>query len=188
MFSTTGNDDREIPEVQVGATCGLFWLGVRGEDGFPDATMACGAPRGYFVADFKRNGKYSLAYKAVLRDDVASVWVSGDSTLIVNVFGGAPDGRVSVRIPGPKGWLSASREERPAPEALAVIERNKSIPRKIGKVRNPEYLPMRKTNSPHVWSRVLGSDVDVLKVGTVKIRYRDPVMRFTIQADVKRCP
>ena len=47
---------------------------------------------------------------------------------------------------------------------------------------------MRKTNSPHVWSRVLGSDVDVLKVGTVKIRYRDPVMRFTIQADVKRCP
>ena len=69
-----------------------------------------------------------------------------------------------------------------------VIERNKSIPRKIGKVRNPEYLPMRKTNSPHVWSRVLGSDVDVLKVGTVKIRYRDPVMRFTIQADVKRCP
>lgn len=114
--------------------------------------------------------------------------MSGDSTLIVNVFGGAPDGRVSVRIPGPKGWLSASREERPAPEALAVIERNKSIPRKIGKVRNPEYLPMRKTNSPHVWSRVLGSDVDVLKVGTVKIRYRDPVMRFTIQADVKRCP
>lgn len=58
----------------------------------------------------------------------------------------------------------------------------------LKKVRNPEYLPMRKTNSPHVWSRVLGSDVDVLKVGTVKIRYRDPVMRFTIQADVKRCP
>ena len=186
--SSSGNDALDIPEVQVGATCGLFWLGVKDETGFPAATMPCGAPRGYFVADFKRNGKYSLAYKAVLRDDVASVWVSGGSTLIVNVFGGAPDGRVSVRIPGPKGWLSASREERPAPEALAVIERNKSIPRKIGKVRNPEYLPMRKTNSPHVWSRVLGSDVDVLKVGTVKIRYRDPVMRFTIQADVKRCP
>lgn len=163
--SSSGNDALDIPEVQVGATCGLFWLGVKDETGFPAATMPCGAPRGYFVADFKRNGKYSLAYKAVLRDDVASVWVSGDSTLIVNVFGGAPDGRVSVRIPGPKGWLSASREERPAPEALAVIERNKSIPRKIGKLRNPEYLPMRKTNSPHVWSRVIGSDVDVLKVG-----------------------
>ena len=106
--------------------------------------------------------------------------------LIVNVFGGAPDGRVSVRIPGRKGWLSATREERPAPEALAVIERNKSIPRKIGKVRNHEYLPMSKVNSPHVWSATL--DTDVSKAGTVKIRYRDPVMKFTVRTDLKRCP
>ena len=176
----------EIPEVQAGATCGTFWLGVKGEDGFPDATMICGAPRGYFVADFKRNGKYSLAYKKVLGQDVASAWISGDSSLVINVFGGAPDGRVSVRIPGRKGWLSATREERPAPEALAVIERNKSIPRKIGKVRNPEYIPMRRVSSPHVWYTTL--DTDVSKVGTVKIRYRDPVMKFTVRTDLKRCP
>lgn len=150
----------EIHEVQAGATCGTFWLGVKDETGYPDATMACGAPRGYFVADFKRNGKYSLSYKSVLRQDVASAWVSGDSTLIVNVFGGAPDGRVSVRIPGQRGWIVAAREERPAPEALAVIERNKSIPRKIGKERNPEYLPMRKTNSPHIWVARLDGSLD----------------------------
>ena len=178
----------EILEVQAGATCGTFWLGVKGEDGFPDATMVCGSPRGYFVADFKRNGKYSLAYKKVLGQEVASAWVSGDSLLIVNVFGGAPDGRVSVRIPGRKGWLSAVREERPAPDALAVIERNKSIPRKIGKVRNPEYIPMRKVNSPHVWSVSLGTGVDVSKAGTVKIRYRDSVMKFKVRTGLKRCP
>ena len=176
----------KIPEVQAGATCGTFWLGVKGEDGFPDATMACGSPRGYFVADFKRSGKYSLTYKKVLGQDVASAWVSGDSTLIVNVFGGTPDGSVSVRIPGRKGWLSAVREERPAPEALEVIERNKSIPRKTSKARNPEYLPMRKVNSPHVWSVSL--DTGVFKDGTVKIRYRDPVMKFTFRTDLKRCP
>lgn len=178
----------EIPEVQTGATCGTFWLGVKGEDGFPDATMVCGAPRGYFVADFKRNGKYSLAYKKVLGQDVASAWISGDSSLVVNVFGGAPDGSVSVRIPGRKGWLSAVREEMPAPEVLEVMERNKSIPRKIGKVRNPEYIPMRKVNSPHVWSASLGTGVDVSKAGTVKIRYRDSVMKFKVRTGLKRCP
>ena len=161
VFAASADDAFvEIPEVQAGATCGTFWLGVKGEDGFPDATMVCGSPRGYFVADFKRNGKYSLAYKKVLGQEVASVWVSGDSLLVVNVFGGAPDGRVSVRIPGRKGWLSAVREERPAPDALAVIERNKSIPRKIGKARNPEYIPMRKVNSPHVWSARLSGALD----------------------------
>ena len=196
----------EIPEVQAGATCGTFWLGVKGEDGFPDATMVCGAPRGYFVADFRRNGKYSLAYRSVLRQEVASAWVSGDSALVVNVFGGASDGRVSVKIPGRKGWLSAIHEERTAPEALAVIERNKSIPRKIGKARNPEYLPMRKVNSQHVWSarlsESLASDADNVKArhsthnsqygtsmsGSVKIRYKDPYMSFNVKVPLMICP
>ncbi len=204
MFNVSGNDAQEIPEVQVGATCGLFWLGVRGEDGFPDATMYCGAPRGYYVADFKRNGKYSLTYKTVLRDDVASAWVSGGSTLIVNVFGGAPDGQVSVKIPGRRGWITAAREERPAPEALAIIERNKSIPKKIGKERNPEYTPMREKKSPHIWSAGLdkpleASSADSVEVGLdgshrtsmagfVKVRYKDPYMSFKAMVPLKVCP
>lgn len=32
---SSGNDALDIPEVQVGATCGLFWLGVKDETGFP---------------------------------------------------------------------------------------------------------------------------------------------------------
>ncbi len=181
-------DVMEIPEVQAGATCGTFWLGVNDETGYPDATMVCGAPRGYFVVDFKRNGKYSLAYKTVLRDDVASAWVKDGSDLIVNVYGGAPDAKVQVKIPGRKGWIGADLVARTAPEVLAVIERNKSIPRKIGKVRNPEYLPMRKTNSPHVWAARLDDPLDDSKFESVKIRYRDPVMRFTVRTVLKRCP
>ncbi len=208
VFAVSAGDGFvEVPEVQAGATCGTFWLGVKGEDGFPDATMACGSPRGYFVADFKRNGKYSLAYKKVLGQDIASAWLAGDSALVVNVFGGAPDGSVSVRIPGRKGWLSAVREERPAPETLEVIERNKSIPRKTGKARNPEYLPMRKVNSPHVWSVRLSESLDAsyadsVKVshtsqgsqygasmpGSVKIRYKDPCMSFNATVPLRFFP
>ena len=177
-----------VREVQVGATCGTFWLGLKDDTGYPDATMVCGAPRCYYVADFKRNGKYSLTCKTVLRDDVASAWVKDGSDLIVNVYGGAPDGKVLVKIPGRKGWIEADRVARTAPEALAVIERNKSIPRKIGKERNPEYTPMREKKSPHIWSAPLDAEVDVSKAGTVKIRYRDPVMRFSVRTDLKRCP
>ncbi len=175
-----------VQEVQAGATCGLFWLGVKGDDGFPDATMTCGAPRGYFVADFSRNGKYSLAYKTVLGEDVASAWVKDGTDLIVNVYGGAPDGKVQVKLPGRKGWIETDRVKRTAPEALAVIERNKSIPKKMGKERNPEYTPMREKKSPHVWSAVLDAPVEA--GGAVKIRYRDSSMGFTVRIDVRRCP
>lgn len=201
--SASGSDALDIPEVQAGATCGLFWLGVKDETGFPAATMPCGAPRGYYVADFKRNGKYSLAYKTVLRDDIASVWVKDGSDLIVNVYGGAPDGQVSVKIPGRRGWFTAVREERTAPEALAVIERNKSIPKKIGSERNPEYIPMREKKSPHIWSAGLdkpldASSADSVKSGRngslrtsmtsfVKIRYRDPYMSFKATVPLKVC-
>ncbi len=202
----------KIPEVQVGAASGTFWLGLKGEDGFPDATMVCGAPRGYFVADFKRNGKYSLAYKTVLGEGLASAWikdgqepaidvhggedsVSGGQTsaphnaeLIVNVYGGAPGGNVRVKVPGVRGWIDAVRVDRPAPEALAVIGRNKSIPRKIGGTRNPGYLPMRKVSSTHVWAAALDNDVDLSKAGAIKVRYRDPVMKFMVRIDLKRCP
>ena len=140
----------------------------------------------------------------MLRDDIASVWVKDGSDLIVNVYGGAPDGQVSVKIPGRRGWFTAVREERTAPEALAVIERNKSIPKKIGKERNPEYIPMREKKSPHIWSAGLDKPLDVssadsVEVGhngshraqmakSVKIRYKDPYMSFKATVPLKVCP
>lgn len=68
---SSGNDALDIPEARPvrPAVCSGSVSRTRLDS--PAATMPCGAPRGYFVADFKRNGKYSLAYKAVLVDDVA---------------------------------------------------------------------------------------------------------------------
>ena len=124
--------DNSIPEVIAGATCGSWWRGVKDSDGVPYALQSCGAPRGYFVAEIRRDGDYRLRYRCVGRDDEVSVWgvreegeigaadgrsvreqggdVEGDGgvyRLYVNVFGGAPDGVVKVR--GPRRWRIVSR-------------------------------------------------------------------------------
>ena len=121
--------DDSIPEVIAGATCGSWWRGVKDSDGVPYALQSCGAPRGYFVAEIRRDGDYTLRYRCVGRDDEVSVWgvrvydggavrakggvVEGDGgvyRLYVNVFGGAPDGVVNVR--GARRWriVSCSNE------------------------------------------------------------------------------
>lgn len=129
--------DDSIPEVIAGATCGSWWRGVKNSDGVPYALQSCGAPRGYFVAEIRRDGDYRLRYRCVGMDDEVSVWgvrVEGEGAvrtednivmgkdesegvtvkegggvyrLYINVFGGAPDGVVRVR--GGRRWRIVSR-------------------------------------------------------------------------------
>ena len=129
--------DDSIPEVIAGATCGSWWRGVKDSDGVPYALQSCGAPRGYFVAEIRRDGDYGLRYRCVGMDDEVSVWgvrVEGEGAvrtednivmgkdesegvtvkegggvyrLYINVFGGAPDGVVRVR--GGRRWRIVSR-------------------------------------------------------------------------------
>ncbi len=129
--------DNSIPEVIAGATCGSWWRGVKDSDGVPYALQSCGAPRGYFVAEIRRDGDYRLRYRCVGMDDEVSVWgvrVEGEGAvrpednivmgkdesegvtvkegggvyrLYINVFGGAPDGVVRVR--GGRRWRIVSR-------------------------------------------------------------------------------
>ena len=129
--------DDSIPEVIAGATCGSWWRGVKDSGGVPYALQSCGAPRGYFVAEIRRDGDYRLRYRCVGMDDEVSVWgvrVEGEGAvrtednivmgkdesegvtvkegggvyrLYINVFGGAPDGVVRVR--GGRRWRIVSR-------------------------------------------------------------------------------
>ena len=129
--------DDSIPEVIAGATCGSWWRGVKNSDGVPYALQSCGAPRGYFVAEIRRDGDYRLRCRCVGMDDEVSVWGvreecegavrpednivmgKGESEgvtvkegggvyrLYINVFGGAPDGVVRMR--GGRRWRIVSR-------------------------------------------------------------------------------
>ena len=74
--------DESVPQLIVGATCGSWWRGVKDGDGIPYALQSCGSPRGYFIADFHRDGRYDLSYKCVGRpaSEQLSAWAIPDDS------------------------------------------------------------------------------------------------------------
>ena len=156
--------DDSVPELIVGATCGSWWRGVKDGDGIPYALQSCGSPRGYFIADFHRSGRYDLSYKCVGRpaSEQLSAWAIPDDSdtcsyrLCVNVFGGSTDGIVRVRVPRRvrgvcgKSYL-CERSNTTAPEVEKVIRFNASLSREYRRTHRTEFIPLRRKPSPHIW-------------------------------------
>lgn len=170
-----------LEEVLAGAACGSWWRGRPDRHGIPSATQNCGAPRCYYVVDFK-NGSYSLDYKVI--GEPASVKASAslmDSTrLVLNIYGGSAEGEVQVKLPGRRGWISIPRHKEVAPEVLETYQFNKTLEKRS---RNPLFIPMLRHKSPHIWSLDFTDDpaaLSALRSGrTIRIRYRDPSMHFS---------
>lgn len=156
----------------IGATCGTWWRGPKDARGIPQATMNCGAPRGYFVMDIK--GKdYSLRFKQVKGTREASARVSDDGRLTVNIFGGSRNGKVEYRL---NGWKELPHKMMIAPEVQDIIDFNKAN-KEYTRSHRDEYMPMLTRNSPHIWSaKVPGSGA--LKGKKMAIRYTDGHMEF----------
>lgn len=158
-------------EIVVGATCGTWWRGPKDAQGIPSGIMNCGAPRGYFVADFSSKG-YRLEYKTVGRDDKLRP-LYRDGKLYVNVYGGAVEGQVFVRQ-GCK-WVELARCEETDPTVADIIAYNASHKRG----RREEFLPMLDRPSPHLWAVPYSVGKE-----KVKLKYRDPHMKFSSSARV----
>lgn len=156
-------------EVQAGAACGSWWRGVKDAWGVPDALMNCGAPRGYFVAEFRpdRPEWYSLSYKCVGRSakETMSVTRRGGK-VYVNVYGGTREGRVEMHLNG--RWTDMEPSLEVAPEVMDVIEFNKNHDRAYRREHKDEFIPMRRIASPHLWS---ASDPGTRRL---RIRYSEP--------------
>lgn len=168
--------DDSIPEIIAGAACGSWWRGVKDSEGVPYAMQNCGAPRGYFVMEIRRDGNYKLRYKCIGRptSEQLSVWAipckretalreheadaseQGTSKagsersyrLYVNVFGGAADGKVTVRCPRRR---TCDPSDRTAPEVENIIKFNASMSREYRKEHQDEFIPLRRKSSPHLW-------------------------------------
>lgn len=167
-------------EVLAGATCGSWWRGVKDRHGIPIALMNCGAPRGYFVADFNPREKnwYSLEYKCVGRnaEDQLSATVR-DGKLFVNVYGGSTEGKVCVKLKG--RWIPLEPASEPCPEVQEIIEFNRSASREYRRAHKEEFIPMRRLRSPHVWSCGLQGEK------RIRIRYSDATYRRTLRKTVR---
>lgn len=167
-----------IEEVIAGATCGSWWRGKKDADGIPYALMNCGAPRGYFVADFS-HGKYKLQYKTVGSPISASTSVL-ENKLYINVYGGSVDGTVKVKF-GTK-WIAADRVEEIAPEVREIILANTTTPREYRKSHKDEFIPLRRLKSPHLWCIAIPEGG---KATHPRIKYSDPSMTIRKQSSFK---
>lgn len=170
-----------VQEINASTTCGTWYRGDPDRHGIQDSMQPCGAPRGYFIADFEPDFSYTLEYKCVGRGkrDVASAWSEGNM-LYVNVFGGHTDGTLEARIGGK--WVTLVNDGTlQAPEAELVIRKNEGVD--WGKVcRDIRYIPIKRCGSPHVWGSSLDSP---LKARRLKVRYSDPYMKFTRRLKVQ---
>lgn len=186
--------------LDVGATCGTWWRGVKDADGIPWAIMNCGAPRGYFVADITPSeGIKRLSFKAVRRpeDFQLSAHISADGTLRANVFGGAEGGTLQVR----RGlrWLTLTQVAEMAPELALLKEQTRQLSREYRRDHKDEIIPVLSSPSPHVWSLPAGvlalpsagpaSSVSSPRPAgpassasgrRLRFRYRDPYMTFKV--------
>ncbi len=169
------SDGVSVEEIVAGAACGSWWRGGKDESGIPCALQNCGAPRGYFVADFRRNG-YELDYVPVgVGKDRYSLRLLDDGKLVLNVFGGKRGASVKARIAGK--WHEMSPSKSPAHEVQEIIELNKNTSREYRRAHRDEFIPLRRLASPHVWELQTGGE-DV-KSGKVKVRYRDNAMKLS---------
>lgn len=164
-------------EIGAGAACGSWWRGPL-QDGIPYALMNCGAPRGYFIADFLKNGDYRLRYKAIGRPDKSQASISHTSdSLYVNVWGGSSDGKVSVSFSSKSGKIKREciRARSVAPEVKEVIRKNSAADKKWRKEHREEFIPLRRLPSDHLWACPL-PDGNVPE--KVNVRYIDKNMKF----------
>lgn len=174
-----------VEELMSGAACGSWWRGAKDEQGIPYALQNCGAPRGYFVADFRscRKSWYQLSYKSVGREDICSVHVLENGDAIVNVFGGSREGVLDLHACGK--WMRAERADIVAPECAEVIEYNSNASRGYRRAHADEFIPMRKKPSRHVW---LLKNSGLKEGDRVRLRYKDSAMEFKQTSHVAGIP
>lgn len=143
----------EVESLVAGTSCGSWWRGFKDNEGVPDALMNCGSPRCYFIADFNEND-YELSFKQVGDNAQASATLMDDGRLIINVFGGSKDGKLSIkagrRLPKKAREVYEPSAEM-APEVAERIEFNSAMSREYRREHKEEFIPLLKRNSPHVW-------------------------------------
>ena len=185
---TFKHDDR-YEELVAGASCGTWWRGLVDSKGIPYALQNCGAPRGYFIADFSRKS-IDLRYKCVDATAQASAYLATDpetglNKLYINVFGGHRNGQLKARIPGSSSrWMQMTRTAEVAPEVMAIIKFNKSLSREEKKKRGDEIIPLRRMKSPHLWVAELPEGLEVPQ--NIKIVYGDSMMSFRTRLTINR--
>lgn len=124
-----------------------------------------------------------MSFKQVGENAQASATLMDDGKLIVNVFGGSKDGRLSIKAGrrlSKKARESYVSSAEMAPEVADRIEFNNAMSREYRREHKEEFIPLLKRNSPHVW---VIPDCESLRKKKengqkISVRYSDAHMSF----------
>ncbi len=175
---------QNIAEVSVGALCGHWWTGERGEDGCPTAIQQCGTPPNYFCFDFAQDS-YSFEVQ-VVGDECAGgelYWSSEidfDSsieqlaalparTIIANIYGSSPSQTTVEWSLDRTTWHKMQHTEMISPNIARLIYLNREgdYPSNVSRRQ-----PLRKLKSKQIWSATLPAEIPQ-GVHTIYIRAKD---------------
>lgn len=144
--------------------CGSWWTGQPDEQGIPHATMSDGAPNGYSVLTFKDRG-VTVDYKAarrpadyqlnIMAPEKVAVGATATTPVHVNVFNGAENSTVRLRLNNRGPWVMLEKVLEPDPSFVAAREREPESP----------VAPVRRLPAPiksrHLWKGWLPAGLSV---------------------------
>ena len=166
-------------------TSGSWWKGAFDEVGIPHTTMRDGAPNGYGIFTFSGN-QYSIRFKAARRpaDYQMNIWApwevasteTGETDVIVNVFGGTKRSTVEIRLGEDGEWepMTYTPQEDPYYKALKARDDINHLERKLhtalreamkSELKENGELPQRgrvisgTTKSLHIWQAKLPTNI-----------------------------
>ncbi|SDR87781.1 calcineurin-like phosphoesterase C-terminal domain-containing protein [Christiangramia echinicola] len=144
-----------VEELVAGAVCGSWWHGEKDMFGIPQAMMADGTPKGFWVMNLEENRK-TYEYEVSEPDNrQMHIWTPFDferelieidtMAIIANVYAGNKDAKVEVKI-GDREWqkMIYSKDLDPYFLRLNKLQKMEITPTensvKLGKPKESEHL------------------------------------------------
>ena len=155
---------------------GSWWSGKLDDRGIPHTMMADGAPNGYSILTFDKDGKYTLDFKAAGRDesyqmevytpDAVAVNKLSETDVFVNFFNGSEKSKLEIRFGNSGSWTEMKKTKENCPGFVELYKEDLTL-------KHTQTRPLSKPKpSTHLWKTSLPAD---LKPGThlLKVKATD---------------
>ncbi len=141
---------------------GSWWSGAKNDNGIPHTTMADGAPNGYSIMTFDRDG-YRLDFKAAGQPASQQMRVhmpltvdantTGEADVWVNVFNGSEKSLVKMSIDNNGQWIELEKKLVEDPFFVELSQRDEGVEPKLTKAKVSYHLLACQIASRHsAWS------------------------------------
>jgi hypothetical protein len=143
------NGDQKHHHIVNVTVSGSWWSGAKNDNQIPHTTMADGAPNGYSIMTFDRDG-YKLDFKAAglaaseqMRVHIAATMDTNQTQseeIWVNVFNGSEKSTVKVSIDNDENWFELKKTLQPDPYFVELSKRDAEIKPKLTKPKDSFHL------------------------------------------------